>query len=143
MVWNPQTRKLTVSNQNPLCAAASRIAADRLWLLVCAALFLPASADASGMMISDVAASTRSAFSQPKWDISPCPNGSMTNWPNEPPAPTSPSAALRFSGGEARPTTPITTPKPEPLSPRPTSTPAEISNAIPVVEYAISMSPSA
>ena len=53
-----------------------------------------------------------------------CVNGSTANWPNEPAAAEMPSAMLRFSGGNARPSTPDTTEKVTPESPVPIRTPA-------------------
>ena len=65
----------------------------------------------------------------------------MANWPNEPAAPTMPTATLRFSGGKARATTAITTPKPVQERPSPTSSPAARLKPSGVVEYAIATSP--
>ena len=50
----------------------------------------------------------------------------MANWPNEPQAPTMPTARLRFSGGKARATTAITTPNPVQARPKPTSRPGDV-----------------
>ena len=75
--------------------------------------------------------------------ISIWPNGSMTNWPSEPAAPAMPSAALRFSGGNARPTTPKTMLKPLHDSASPIMTPALRLKSAPLDGLAIQTSPSA
>ena len=55
-------------------------------------------------------------------------SGSIANWPNEPAAAEMPSAMLRFSGGNLRPSTPDTTLYVTPDSPMPISTPAVSTN---------------
>jgi hypothetical protein len=85
---------------------------------------LPCSSSASGRVKLATTDSTSSAACQSKCAISCWPNGTIRNWPIEPPALAMPSARLRFSGGNARATTPSITPKVVPLCPSPTSTPA-------------------
>ncbi len=90
-----------------------------------------------------IPANTSNAVCQPSVEISSCPNGSIRNWPNEPPDDAMPSARLRRSGANARPTTPRITPKLTPLSPRPTIRPALASSISGVVENGISARPAA
>ncbi len=67
----------------------------------------------------------------------------MTNWPKDPAAAEMPSAMLRFSGGKRRPSTPETTLKVTPDSPRPISPPAVNTNSQGAVTADISAMPSA
>jgi hypothetical protein len=62
--------------------------------------------------------------------------------PSEPEAATSPTVWLRFSGGTARVTTPIRTPKAVPAVPTPSRNPAT-SNINSPREYAIKVMPAA
>ena len=60
--------------------------------------------------------------------MSCCPSGASSMVPSEPAADTSPTAQERRSGGVARETAPISTPKPVPATPRPTSNPPPSGN---------------
>ena len=75
--------------------------------------------------------------------MSQAPNGTMRNWPNEPPDEAMPKAKLRRSGGNARPTTPRIMPKLTPLIPSPIKSPALKSSISGVVENGISTRPTA
>ena len=69
--------------------------------------------------------------------------GSIANWPNDPAAAEMPSAMLRFSGGNRRPSTPETTLNVTPDRPAPISTPAVSTNSQGAVTLAISARPAA
>src|SRR6266850_5670447 len=101
------------------------------------------SAAASGTVARIIPANTSNAVCQPRVEIRSCPNGSIRNCPKDPPEDAMPSARLRRSGGNARPTTPRMTPKLTPLSPRPTISPALASSISGVVENGISARPPA
>src|SRR4029079_7555627 len=85
--------------------------------------------------------SATSAPTHPTCDSSHCVSGSSANWPNEPAAAEMPSAMLRFSGGNARPSDPAITLNVTPDSPVPISTPAASTNVSSELGYAIHMSP--
>jgi hypothetical protein len=65
-----------------------------------------------------------SAACQPKFPMTDCAAGASTTVPSEPTAATRPTRWMRFSGGVARATTPISTPKPVPAMPMPQRKPA-------------------
>ncbi len=67
----------------------------------------------------------------------------MTIVPSEPAAATMPIVWLRFSGGVARDTVPISTPKPVPAVPTPARKPASSSPAGTSLEKIISSNPAA
>ena len=141
IVWKPQTKKLAVRSQKPVWRVASASAAPIDCSLSASAALRPASAAPSGMMKKASTPMVTSAFSQPKPAMSACAPGSMANWPNEPQAPTMPTARLRFSGGNARATTPITTPKALHESAKPSRTPAAMSRPSGEVECAMAIRP--
>jgi hypothetical protein len=71
-----------------------------------------------------ITANTTIAVCQPKPLISDCPTGASTMVPSDPEAATRPTVWLCFSGGVARATTPISTPKAVPAVPMPSRKPA-------------------
>lgn len=96
---------------------------------------------ASGTIAAAMAAIMNSAACHWNVPMSPCATGSITNCPTDPPAAVRPSAALRFSTGTWRATTPRTTPNVVPARPSPISTPELPSSAPGVAETAMSARP--
>ena len=86
--------------------------------------------------------STVSAPTQPSVPPSSTASGATRNWPNEPPALTMPLARPRFSGGSARATEDMSTPRPAmPLPPAETMPMRRISVQV-VLAYGVSTVPS-
>src|SRR5947207_15416225 len=71
-----------------------------------------------------IAANATIAAFQPKPLMSDWPSGASTSVPSDPAAATRPTVWLRFSGGVARDTVPMSTPKPVPAVPMPARKPA-------------------
>jgi len=94
-------------------------------------------------MEAAMAANASSALFQPKPLMSHWPSGASTIVPSDPAAAATPTVWVRFSGGVARDTVPISTPKPVPAVPMPARNPASSSAPGSALTKLISTSPAA
>src|SRR2546421_2973654 len=143
--WKPQTRKPAVSRRKLGSFHASRTACfiDFSGTAPCAAAgCFPRSTKASGTMASESRPSAVSAPTQPNIVVKRIASGATTNWPKEPPALTMPLAMPRFSGGSARATADISTPRPAMPPPPAATTPMSSTSIQVLVACGVSTVPS-
>ena len=102
---------------------------------------MPRSTQASGSTASAIAPSAASALTHPSAPVRNSASGTTANWPNDPPAFTSPLARPRACAGTARPTADISTPSPAMPAPPAAMTPITTSSSHAVCAYGVSAVP--
>src|SRR6266436_3533377 len=127
VTWKPHTKKPIVSSQKPCVRNASCSAP----LVPCgiaapgfgAAARCSRNPKASGTITIDITPTMNMVVCQlSSRDCSSDTNGTMANWPNDPPAVVTPSASERFSGGVCRLMEPKIGPNPAAAMPMPHAT---------------------
>src|SRR5438094_1051511 len=143
--WKPQTKKPAARRRKLGSCIASRTAwrIDFSGGAPCAPEGCrPRSGQASGTMASESSPSAVRAPTQPSIPVRRTASGATTNWPNEPPALTMPLARPRFSGGTARATADISTPRPAMPPPPAAITPMRSTSIQVVLACGVSTVPS-